>query len=118
MMNFSVLLFILLGVIGLGCGLYSIREYSGIIKSIKPISISHVLKLSTLIGLSSCLSFFALITLLGTIVEKKITWSSNEVLGLLVVSVIVGVVVFGGSVYQIYTTIKYRDLLVKKKILK
>ena len=56
--------------------------------------------------------------LLGTIIEKKLNWPFHEVVGLLVISVIVGAIVFFGSTYQIYTTIKYRDLLINKKIIK
>jgi len=118
MLNIFVVFFMVLGVTGLVIGLYSFKQYTGIVNSVEPISIFRVLKISAWMGVSGCFTFFALITLLGTIIEKKLNWPFHEVVGLLVISVIVGAIVFFGSTYQIYTTIKYRDLLINKKIIK
>ena len=82
------------------------------------VSFLSVFKLATLMGISGCFSFFALLAILGTIVERKSDWTSQDIFGLLGISLAFGVIGFLGSLYQIYTTVKYRDLLIQKKIIK
>ena len=69
-------------------------------------------------GVSGCFCFFALITVSGIIVERKSDFSLQGIFGLLGVSIVLGIIGFLGSLYQIYTTVKYRDFLLDKKIIK
>lgn len=105
------------GLIGISIGLYTYRKYTFIVHSVKPVSFVSILKLAMLMGISGCFSFFALIAFFGTILERKSDWAPQSISGLLVVSLIFGAIGSVGSLYQIYTTVKYRDLLIKGKFI-
>jgi hypothetical protein len=111
-------LFVVFAMIGLGSGWISFRKYSNIINSVHPIPIVSVVKLSALMAVAACFVFTALITIGGSLAENKQEWNIQELFGVLAISFFVGLVVFLGSMYQIYTTIKYRDLLIKRNIIK
>ena len=66
-------------------------------------------------GIAGCFSFFALIIFFGMFFERKLDWTPQSILGLLGISLAFGAIGFIGSLYQIYTTVKFRDLLIKKK---
>jgi hypothetical protein len=118
-MTYLITIFsLVLGVVGICIGIYTFRKYTNIVHSLEPVSFIYILKLSALMGTSGCFIFFALIALLGKIAERGSNWSLKGILGLLSISLVFGLLGFLGSLYQIYTTVKYRDLLIDKKIIK
>jgi hypothetical protein len=62
--------------------------------------------------------FFALISRFGTIAGESSDWSLQGLFALTGVSIVLGLLVFLGSFYQVYTTVKFRDLLISKNIIK
>jgi hypothetical protein len=118
MVYIVIMLSFILGLIGIYFGIWTFKKYTKIIHSVEPVSIHFIFQLSVWMGISGCFSFFALIAILGTIFEKKTDWSFHSILGLIGISIIFGIIGFFGSLYQIYTTVKYRNLLLDKKIIK
>lgn len=118
MLNASLLLFAVLFVIGILTGGFYFKKYTDIVNSISPIPFFKIVTTSVLIASSCFFIFIGLITIGISLSEDKQVWLIQELVALLVISGIVGFVVFLGSVYQIYTTIKYRDMLIRKKVIK
>jgi hypothetical protein len=118
MLLYMMALGVILGVVGIYLGLYAFRGFTNIVHSVKPVSISYIVKLSSLWGISSCFSFFALISVFGTLTEENPNLSLQSLFALVGVSVVLGLFVFLGSLYQTYTTVKFRDLLLRKNIIK
>jgi hypothetical protein len=113
-----IALSLVLALLGVYIGLFTFRKYTNLVHSVEPVSIPYIVKLAAWMGVSGCFSFFALIAILGAIAEKESSWSLQSILGLLGVSIAFGVIGFFGSLYQIYTTVKYRDFLINKKVIK
>jgi hypothetical protein len=109
-----LLISLMLGSLSIYLGFVSYRKYVDITRTENSISIGKIVMLSLLFGVSSGLFFFALVSISGTVAENKTNWSIEELLGLVGISAVIAVIVLLGSVYQITTTIKYRDHLNKK----
>lgn len=95
-------------------GIRGTRMYSAIIRTGGGVAFSEVLKTAAWFGATSCLAVYALLSLGGTIMDKKLNWSFSDMASLAIVSVFAGFLVGLGVTYQVYTTIKYKDWLRKK----
>lgn len=109
---------IALGIFGFYIGYVAFQEYTNYINNAVQVKLEKILYLSTRFAVASGLIFFALISILGTFFEKKVDWLLTEVLGLFSMAGVLCLITFIGSLYQIYTTVKYRDLLIDKRIIK
>jgi hypothetical protein len=114
MQIFVIILSVMLGSMGFYLGYSWYRQHENIIRTADPVPMSQVLKISLMLGAAFGLFSFALVTIYGTFAENKTSWSFQEFLSLGIVSVAIAVIVLLGSIYQIITTVKYRDYLVDK----
>ncbi|HJR78514.1 MAG TPA: hypothetical protein VJ821_00490 [Anaerolineales bacterium] len=95
---------------GIYLGGVAYREYRHITISNDTVSMKKLIGISALFGVSSTLLFLGIILMMG-VVDENYIWSIQKFLGAILVSIIPGAVVTLGSMYQIYSTIKYRDTL-------
>jgi hypothetical protein len=77
------------------------------------VSVLQIIKIAARSGLSSSLVFFAILIFAGVLDEEYI-WSLQKFGGAILVSSILGVIVILGETYQIYTTVLFRDMLIRK----
>lgn len=113
MLYFSLLVICVSGIGGLYLGMLGFREYRSITRTADKVSVLQIIKIAAVFGLSTSLVFFALM-ILGGVMGKEYMWSLPKLSGSIVVSLILGVIVTLGGTYQIYTTVIFRDLLIKK----
>ena len=64
-------------------------------------------------GIASSLIFFAIISSTG-LFDPGYIWSVQKFGGAIFVSLIPGAIVTLGGLYQIYTTVIFRDMLIRK----
>lgn len=118
-MTYIVIMFsLVLGVIGVYVGIRAFRAYTSLVQSVEPISLPYIVKLAARMGISGGFSFFALVTISGVLVDNNSDLTLQSILALAAFSIALGLFGFLGSLYQIYTTVKYRDFLLDKKIIK
>jgi hypothetical protein len=114
MLYLIIFISLIIGILTIYLGVSSYRQYSEITHTTDPVSLGQVILLSVKFGVAFWLFTFLLFLILGIFSEDKTRWSFAEMIGVLGLSSIVGLIVTLGSFYQIITTIKYRDHLVKK----
>lgn len=113
MYYFSFLILFLAGISGLYLGVVGFREYTNITRTAEKISTLQVIKIATRLGMSSSLVFFA-IMIFGGVLNEEYIWNLQKLGGSILVSLLLGVIVILGGAYQIYTTVVFRDILIKK----
>jgi hypothetical protein len=113
-----MILSLVLGFTGIYIGVLSFKSYTNIVRSQDLVSKGSIIKISLQTGISASLTFFALIPMFGTIAEKKNNWSFQELFLLLCGSILLGIICLLGTMYQIYTSVKYRDLLKDNNLLR
>jgi hypothetical protein len=111
-MSFAVAIIavLIIGLGGLYVGVVAYKAYSYITVSNDAISLKELVKISAFAGVSSTLLFLGIILVMG-IIDGNYVWSIQKVFGAIVVSLIPGVITTLGSIYKVYSTIKYRDML-------
>jgi len=116
----SLLLITLVSLSVLGAvysGYLGFKSYRKITVTSENVTFPKILRVSIQYGLASTLIFFAFVMTAG-IFDPDYQWSSRSFASSLIVSMIAGVITVLGSLYQVYTTIKYRGLIsriLKKK---
>jgi Na+/melibiose symporter-like transporter len=110
---FSFLIIFLAGISGLCLGVVGFRQYTNITRTDEKVSALQIIKIAARLGASSSLVFFA-IMIFGGVLDEDYVWSLQKFGGAAVVSSILGVIVTLGGMYQIYTTVVFRDMLIKK----
>ena len=113
MFYFSLLVVCLSGISGLYLGVLGFRDYRRITRTADKVSGLHVIKIAAMLGMSTSLVFFA-IMIFGGVIGKDNMWSLPKLGGSIVVSLILGIIVTLGGMYQVYTTVIFRDILVRK----
>jgi cytochrome b subunit of formate dehydrogenase len=113
MYYFSFLIIFLTGISGLYLGIVEFREYTNITRTAEKVSTLQIIKMAARSGLSSSLMFFAFMLFAG-VLEREYVWSLQKVGGAVLVSSLLGVVVTLGGAYQIYTTVIFRGMLIRK----
>src|SRR5215213_2236567 len=113
MFYFSLLIIALSGISGPYLGMLGFREYRSISRTANKVSALQVIKIATILGISSSLVFFA-IMIFGGLIGEEYIWSLQKLSGSILVSLIPGVIVTVGAAYQIYTTVIFRDMLIRK----
>lgn len=93
-------------------GYLGYKNYRQIIMTREKVSILKILRISIQYGLASTLIFFALVVAIG-IIDDGYRWSTKSLVSSLVVSSLAGSITFLGSIYQVHTTLKYRDLVIR-----
>jgi hypothetical protein len=111
---FTLLITLLAGMGGLYFGAVGLRDYSRITISANSVSLRQIIKISAYLGIASTLIFFVIITSMS-IFDEKYVWSLQKFGGAVLIALIPGFVVTLGGLYQVYTTVKFRDLLIKKQ---
>ena len=111
---YSVLLTsVLAGISALLVGAKGLRDYSHITHCAEKVTLKEIIKISAFLGMGSMLGFFALV-LSMSIVDETYIWDFQKLINAISVSLLVGLIVTFGGLYQVYTTVKFRDLLIKR----
>ena len=110
---FSILVISLLGISGLYLGTLGFKQYRSITRTADKVSALQVIKIAVILGMASSLVFFA-IMIFGGLIDDEYIWSLQKVGGSILVSLIPGVIITLGAAYQIYTTLIFRDMLIRK----
>ena len=113
MFYLSLLVICLLGIGGLYLGVYGFNQYRSITRTVDKVSVLQVIKIAGMLGMSSSLVFFT-IMIFGGVIGKEYVWSLPKLGGSILVSLILGIIVTIGGAYQIYTTVVFRDILIRK----
>jgi hypothetical protein len=112
-MSFILISFaILLWLISIYLGFVAYKDYRKIIISNQVVGFAQIMKISTLFVVAATLLFFGII-ITSSITDENYSWSVVKVLEAVIVSIIPGAVTMLGSIYQIFSTTKYRDILIK-----
>jgi hypothetical protein len=110
---FSLLLMILSGIVGLYVGVVGFRECTNITRTAEKVSILQILKIAIQLGIASSLIFFATLSS-ASLFDPGYSWSLQKIGGVIFLSLILGVIVTLGGLYQIYTTVIFKDMLIRK----
>ena len=110
---FILLIILLAGMGGLYFGTVGFTDYRNITIGANKVTYRRILKISAYLGIASTLLFFAIITSMS-ILDQKYVWDIPKIVVAIFVSSIPGLIVTIGALYQVYTTVKFRDLLIKK----
>jgi nucleoside recognition membrane protein YjiH len=94
-------------------GAKGLKDYTHITYSAEKVTIKEIIKISAFLGMASMLGFFALI-LSVSIVDETYAWNFQKLVSAISVSLFLGLIVTLGGLYQVYTTVKFRDLLIKR----
>jgi len=113
MYYFAFLIIFLTGISGLYLGVVGFKEYTNITRTAEKVSALQIIKIAARSGVSSSLVFFAFMLFAG-VLEKEYIWSLPKFGGAILASSILGLVVTLGETYQIYTTVVFRDMLIRK----
>jgi hypothetical protein len=113
MLNFSFLIIGVSVIGGLYLAMFGLGGYRTITQSANKVSVRQIISIAAYLGGSSSLIFFA-IMIFGGVLDKEYMWSFQRLGGSIVISLIVGVIIMLGGAYQIYTTVVFRDLLIRK----
>jgi len=113
-MNYFSFVFVSLAtILGIYAGVIGFKEYASITKSTEKLSFSRTVKTATLFGLGAALILFSIILFAG-VLEENYVWSFSKIESAVFLSVILGSIVTLGTVYQIYTTVIFKDRLISK----
>jgi|SRR5687768_10837512 len=112
-MYFILFIIFLAGMGGLYLGVMGFRNYQNITITAEKVSIMQIIKIASSFGATGTLVFFAVI-LSASIFDEKYIWSPQRFGGAILVSLILGLFITLGGIYQVYTTVIFRDLLIKK----
>jgi hypothetical protein len=113
-MNYvTFLLIFLTGITGLYIGIIGFREYTNITRTAEKVSVLQIIKNAAQIGIAGSLVFFATLSS-ASVFDPEYVWSLQKLWGAIFVSLILGVIVILGGAYQIYTTVIFRDILIRK----
>lgn len=110
---FGFLMILLAGISGLYLGVVAFREYTNITRTAEKVSVLQIIKIAARFSVAGSLIFFATI-ISASVLDEKYIWSLPKIGGAICVSLIPGIVIILGGVYQIYTTVVFRDLLIRK----
>ena len=113
MCYFSFLIIFLAGISGLYLGVVGFREYTNITRTAEKVSALQIIRIAIRSGASGSLIFFAIIIFAG-VLDKEYIWSLQKFMGAILVSLIPGIIIILGGVYQIHTTVVFRDMLIRK----
>ena len=112
-MYFKLSITLLAGIAGLYFGTVGLRDYRNITHSAASVTFRRIMKTTAYLGIAGTLVFFALIAFLS-ILDENYVWNAQKFSGAILISSILGLVITLGGLYQVYTTAKFRDLLIKK----
>ena len=110
---FAFLLVLLTGISGLYVGVVGFREYTSITRTAEKVSILQIIKNAAQFEIASSLVFLATISS-ASLFDPEYVWSLQKIGGAIFLSLILGVIVTLGEVYQTYTTVVFRDMLIRK----
>jgi O-antigen ligase len=109
-----ILAIFLVGLVGLISGIYVFRSYSTIIRSPNRISFQYILILAVISSISGASILPFIILFYSYFIEQQKQWSLETILSVVSIGLVIGVIVFVGSLYQFYTSIKLRDFIDKR----
>jgi hypothetical protein len=113
-MNYlTFLLIVLAGIPGLAIGVIGFRAYTNLTRTTEKISVLQIIKIAVQFGIAGSLIFFATISS-ASLFDSEYIWSLQNLGGAIFVSLIPGIIVTLGGMYQIYTTAIFRDILIRK----
>jgi hypothetical protein len=103
----------LAGVGGLYLGIIGFKNYQNISMTAEKVSVMQIIKIASSFGVASTLVFFAFIVSTSAFDEKYV-WSLQKFGGAILVALIPGLLTTLGGIYQVYTTVIFRDQWIKK----
>ncbi len=103
----------LASLLGVYVGISGFKEYISINKTAKKISFSRIVKIAVFFGLAAALILLAIILFAG-VLQGNFVWSFSKIGSAVFLSLILGSIVTLGTMYQIYTTVIFRDMLINK----
>jgi O-antigen ligase len=109
-----ILAIILVGLVGLISGMYVFRSYSTIIRSQNRISFPNIIILAVISSISGASILPFIILFYSYFIEQQKQWSLETISSVVSIGLVIGVIVFVGSLYQFFTSIKLRDLIHKR----
>ena len=112
-MFFILFITCLAGIGGLSLGVIGFKNYRNITITSEKVSVIQIIKIASFFGVASTLVFFAVILSIS-VFDEKYVWSLQRFGGAILVSLIPGLLTTLGGIYQVYTTVRFRDLLIKK----
>jgi len=110
---FSLPIMFLTGISGLYLGVVGFRQYTSTTRTAGKVSTLQVIKIAVCLGSSSSLVLSTII-IFGGVLDENYIWSLQKLGGVAFVALFLGVIVTAGTAYQIYTTVAYRDMLIRK----
>lgn len=105
----------LAGAAGVYIGRLALRNYREVVHQTEKITVAMVAEDAFQFGVSGSLLFFAAYFLGISIIETYTAWSTAEVLEAARLSFFTGVVVLFTSLYQMFSTRKYRQWMMRQK---
>lgn len=113
MYYFSFLIILLVGISGLYMGVVGFRQYKNITITAEKVSAFQVIKIAARFGVAGSLLFLATM-ISASVLDEKYIWSLQKIGSTIFVSLIPGIIITLGAMYQIYTTVVFRDILIRK----
>jgi hypothetical protein len=114
MLYFVILFSIFIFLLGAYLGVIAYRQHDDILYSSTPVTIGHILKIAAFYGVSAGLFFTLIVLLLGIATEPEYNWTVNGIMWLFVISIMLVIIVFIGSIYQISISVKFKGTFIKK----
>lgn len=109
----SILLMVLGGALGFYIGIAGYRKYIHITRTAERVAILQILGVAVRFGIAGSLIFFTTISFVSARSPEYI-WSFQSLVRAFLVSFIPGIIITLGTVYQVYTTVIFRDMLIRK----
>lgn len=113
-MNYFIFLpTVVIGVLGVSFGIAGFTRYTNITKAANKVSLLQITIPAVQFGTASSLTFLAIISALG-LFDLEYIWNLQKLRGAIFISLALGAFVTLGGIYQIYTTVLLRDMLIRK----
>lgn len=110
-----LLLALLAGAAGVFIGKLALRNYREVVHRVEKITFVMVAEDGLQFAIAGALLFFAAYFVAVSILESYIGWTASEVLEAASLALFTGVVVLLTSLYQMFSTRKYRQWMMRKK---
>lgn len=109
-LNFLILL--LAGIGGLYLGVVGFRKYRKITATDEKVSILQIIKIAACFGGAGSLIFLGIINF-ASLIDEEYLYSLQSIGNSIIICLILGFLITLGALYQIYTTVVFRDMLIR-----
>lgn len=109
----SILLMVFGGALGLYIGIAGYREYVHITRTAERVSVLQIIRVAVRFGIAGGLIFLTTTSFVSAR-SPEYVWSLQSLARAIFVSFIPGIIITLGTAYQVYTTVIFRDMLLRK----